>query len=119
MELVILVSSLRKLTNLGIAAFFTNKHAVLRNAKFYQSLDSLGELDWALWQEVDFKRDDNDLAKLDRYQAEALVHQHLPVEHLQCIVCRDASSKQRLEAMATKAAISIPILDRPEFYFHG
>jgi len=86
-EIVIFVSSLRKLAELGHAFVFTDRHAYLWSADFYSDLDDLQHIDWALLRNRDFKRDPDDPEKVERYQAEALVHQHLPVAAMIGAVC--------------------------------
>ncbi|WP_371329131.1 DarT ssDNA thymidine ADP-ribosyltransferase family protein [Collimonas sp. OK607] len=40
----------------------------------------LREIDWPLLQRRDFKRDADDPRKMERYQAEALLYRHLPIQ---------------------------------------
>ena len=93
-EIVIMVSSLRGLADLGVATVFSDRHAYLQTAQFFTSLDDLDKIDWGILQRRDFKRDVDDPEKTDRYQAEALVHRHLPVEHLAGIVCLSEKKKE-------------------------
>jgi hypothetical protein len=76
-EIVFLVSSLRKLVN-STPFLFTDRHAYLRYACYYNNLDDLSKIDWRILQNKDFRRDRENPEKTDRYQAEALVHKHLP-----------------------------------------
>jgi hypothetical protein len=73
-DIVILVSSLRHLVKKDIPFVFTDRHAYLRTAQFSNDLGDLDRIIWPSLQERDFKRDDTD--KVDKYQAEALVHKH-------------------------------------------
>ncbi|WP_425514486.1 DarT ssDNA thymidine ADP-ribosyltransferase family protein [Collimonas antrihumi] len=47
---------------------------------YYSDLAQLREIDWPLLQRRDFKRDADDPRKMERYQAEALVYQYLPIQ---------------------------------------
>lgn len=58
---------------------FTDSHAYYQWANYYSDLAELAKIDWLLLQRRDLKRDPEDPAKFERYQAEALVHRHLPV----------------------------------------
>lgn len=86
-EIVILVSSLHHIAGLGLPFLFTDCHAYYQWADFYADLADLDKIDWTLLQALDFKRDPEDPAKFERYQAEALIHHHLPVSGLLGIVC--------------------------------
>jgi hypothetical protein len=49
-EIAILVSSLTTFAEAGIAFVFTDRHALLRTAVFFNSLADLRKLDWQHWQ---------------------------------------------------------------------
>jgi hypothetical protein len=98
-EIAILVSSLPKVKELGIPFVFTERHAALEAAEFYDSLDRLDRIDWPRLQNRDFKRDPDDPAKFERYQAEALVHQHVPIAAILGISARGRRSKQKAKAL--------------------
>jgi hypothetical protein len=86
-EIVIMVSSLHRLTEKGVTFLFTDRHAYLVAAQFYSDLARLDQIDWDMLQRRDFKNDPDDPSKKERYQAEALVHKHLPIEALSGFVC--------------------------------
>jgi hypothetical protein len=88
-QIVILVSSLRRVAELGIQFVFTNQHAYPVTAEYFNNLDDLGRVDWPLLQARDFRHDPEDPGKKERYQAEALVHRHLPVAGLLGIGCQN------------------------------
>lgn len=81
-EIMILVSSLHHIARQGLPFLFTDMHAYYAWATYYDDLVHLNKVDWKLLQARDFRRDKNDPAKFERYQAEALVHQHCPVSGL-------------------------------------
>ncbi|MCP5459461.1 MAG: DUF4433 domain-containing protein [Gammaproteobacteria bacterium] len=116
-EIVILVSSLRHVAKLDLPFLFTNSHAYCQWAEYYSDLAHLDKIDWPLLQRRNFKRDPEDLAKFDRYQAEALIHQHLPVGGLLGIVCYTESLKQRLEQEIQARNLNLPVYVRTGWYF--
>jgi hypothetical protein len=81
-DIVILVSSLRTVAAQGGAFVFTDRHAYLQTTQFFNEVGDLRRIDWDLLRRRDFKRDPDDPGKMERYQAEALVHRHLPVNAL-------------------------------------
>ena len=116
-EIVILVASMRSLMAAGVRAVFTDRHAYLRTANFYSSLDDLDKVDWPLLRSRDFRRDPDDPDKFARYEAEALVHRHLPVDQLTGIVCYRENEKRILEQYGRGAGMEIKIVARPGWYF--
>jgi hypothetical protein len=81
-EILIFVSSLFRISELGIPFVFTDQHAYPAMANYYTDLKDLGEVDWDLLNRKDFKHDPDDPAKKERYQAEALIWKHVPLEAL-------------------------------------
>jgi hypothetical protein len=78
-EIAILVSSLREIHKQGLQFAFTDRHAYLQTAEFHNNLERLDRIDWPRLQASDFRRDSDDPGKVERYQAEALIHRHLPI----------------------------------------
>lgn len=115
-DLVVLVSSLPLLVSRNIPFVFTDRHAYLVTARFSSDIADLDRIDWDILRRSDFRYDPNDLGKMDRYQAEALVHQRLPVDALTGIICHDAARQVRLEALVRAAGHSMPVVARPDYY---
>ena len=82
-----------------------------------QHLDQLDKVDWPLLQSRDFKRDPDDPAKFERYQAEALIHQHCPVSGLLGIVCYTEKMKMGIEQALASRALNLPVHARTGWYF--
>jgi hypothetical protein len=116
-EIVILVSSLRHVAKMGIEFVFTDQHAYLTMAESFTSLEHLDRIDWPILQNRDFKRDNNDLGKTDRYQAEGLVWKHLPVEGILGICCYTEGVRNGLKERADSLGLSVSIFKRSEWYF--
>ena len=116
-EIVILVSALSNLQVSGVRAIFTDRHAYLQTAEFYSSIVHLSKIDWDILQRRDFKREDGDLDKLERYQAEALAYRWVPLSGLSGIVCHDAVATRRVECWVQQAGVELKTVQRPEWYF--
>jgi hypothetical protein len=114
-EIVIAVSSLHGLRGKGIPFLFTDRHANLTAAQFSSDLTQLSWIDWPSLQRRDFKKDDSD--KFERYQAEALVHKHLPMDAVMGIVCHSDSVASSLKALTAKRSLSVSVAARPGWYF--
>lgn len=118
-DIVILVSSLHKLAEQSVGFVFTDRHAYLRTADdaFSSNVADLGRIDWKILQARDFKRDPNDPGKFERYQAEALVHQHLPVTALAGIVCHGPARETHLRQLVQNMGLDLTVAARPGWYF--
>jgi hypothetical protein len=116
-EIVILVSSLYRVEQLGIPFVFTNAHAYPDWTDYYSDLANLGEIDWSILQRRDFKRDADDPRKMERYQAEALIHHHLPITGLLGIMCYNDAMKERIEQDVAARDLTLSVHARPGWYF--
>ena len=115
-DIVILMSSVHVLQEQGIAYVFTDCHAFMQAAQWSSELQDLDRIDWPLLRSSDFAWDPDDPGKKDRYQAEVLVHRHLPLAAIRGIGCGDASAKQRLEEMMGQAGVRVPVSAEPTWY---
>jgi hypothetical protein len=116
-EIVIVVSSLRLLREKAVPFLFTDRHAYLVAAQFYSDLARLDQIDWDMLQRRDFRNDPDDPSKKERYQAEALVYKHLPIDALSGFVCyNDDVSKTLTDALAERKQ-AIKVVKKPDWYF--
>jgi hypothetical protein len=116
-EIAILLCSLPKLTQDGITFVFTDRHARLATAEFFGEAASLDRIDWKILQNRDFSRDNNDLGKMERYQAELLVHRHLPVDSLLGVACYNTRERDRVDALVKGTNPDLRVVQRPGWYF--
>lgn len=111
-EIVIMETRLRDLADSGFAVVFTDRHAYSPSANFFSSMDDLGKIQWDLLQKSSFAGDYK-----GPYQAEALIHDHLPVRFLSSIVCYGENEKAELEQDVREAHLEIKVDARPDWYF--
>jgi len=116
-EIIILASSLPHLQRQSVPFVYTNSHAYYAWAEFYRDLADLSKIDWPLLQARDFKRDPDDPAKFERYQAEALVHRHCPVSGLLGMICYTDAVKRQCDSLLAARNIHLPVHARTEWYF--
>lgn len=116
-EIVILVSSLRNVHAMGLPLVFTDRHAYPQLARYFDDLANLQEIDWALLQHRDFKRDADDPEKVERYQAEALVHRHMPIAALHGVVCYNSAIRSKIEGDVADRGLTLDIRSIPSWYF--
>jgi hypothetical protein len=96
---------------------FTDRHAYLLPCVYFRDVKDLERVDWKILQARDFKRDAADPAKFERYQAEVLVHRHMPVSALHGIVCHSAAARLRIEKEASALSVDVEVNSRPDFFF--
>lgn len=113
-DIVILVSSLRRLKEKKIEFVFSDRHAYLKTARFSNDLDDLDWIIWSVLQVRDFKRDDSD--KFEKYQAEALVYQHAPIDALFGIVCYDDETRDHVEQSANKYGTEVKVISKRSWF---
>ena len=116
-EIVILVSSLRKMAELSHAFVFSDRHAYLLSANFYSDLADLVNINWGILQQRDFERNPDDPEKIERYQAEALIHQMVPTGALLGVVCYTNAVKSTLDHIATECGLELQTAKRTGWYF--
>lgn len=114
-EIVIFVSSLFHLKAQNIPFIYADRHAYLRLAQFSDDLGDLGMIDWISLQHRNFRKDDVD--RFEKYQAEALVHRHLPVAGLLGIVSYDDVTLNFVNAEVERAGHTIKTVARRGWYF--
>lgn len=115
-DILILVSSLRRIAEQGLTWLFTDTHANNSVVNYFHRLEDLPQLDWQILQARDFKRDPDDPGKFGRYQAEALVHQHCPLQGLSGIVCFDEDGKMQAQQAVDAAGASLQVIKQPSWY---
>lgn len=116
-EIVMLVSSVHRLRELGLPFIYTNQHAYSVDTEFYDGSDDLSQIDWGLLQRRDFKTDDADPGKQLRYQAEALVHRHVPLEAVLGIACYNDTVTHSIETLLEERGAKITARTVPSWYF--
>jgi hypothetical protein len=106
-DLFFIVANLSDLTARSIRWVFSDRHAKLDYANFSGNLTDLVHLDWACLQARDYKRDVDKPEKFERYQAEALIHKHLPLDAFSGLICHSPETKEKLELIL--AARNVPL----------
>jgi len=116
-EILILVSSLPRLVDHEVPFVFADRHAWFAAARFSSDLDKLDRIDWSILQRKDFRRDNDDPGKTERYQAEALVHRRVPISALSGIACYNDSVVEDINALCGELGVEVAVRSRPAWYF--
>lgn len=113
-DIAILVSSLPRLQEQNKSFVFSDRHAYLKTAQFSNNLADLDRIIWPVLQVRDFKRDDSD--KFEKYQAEALVHWHVPVSALIGIACYDTETRDQIQQLAAEHGVAVQIVAQRSWF---
>lgn len=117
-DIVVLVSSLHELKRHKVPYVFTDRHAKLQTAMFYNDDVNLRDaVDFDMLQQRDFKRDPEQPDKVERYQAEALAYQHVPVGAILGIGCYTSAIRNQLETTCVDLGVKVKVVHRTEWYF--
>jgi len=100
----------------GTDICFTDRHAYLAGAEFYNNTDRLDQIDWQILQNRDFKRDNDDPGKFERYQAEALIYDHMPLEAFIGVVCYTDKVRDELMQQASENGVELKIITQKGWY---
>lgn len=116
-KIVILVSSLYKITEHKIPFVFTDQHAYPLMAKYYKDLEDLDKVDWDLLNRRDFKHDPDDPGKKERYQAEALIWKCLPIKALLAICSYTTAVDEEIKVELAKRHLKLETTVQRNWYF--
>lgn len=116
-KIAIIVTSLERLQSAGVPFLFTDRHAILSAARFSDDLRNLGWIDWDIIRRSDFQHDINDPGKVERYQAEALIHKSCSFSHVEAIIVSDASTKLDIESKMMRNPSATPVFVSRRHFF--
>ncbi len=117
-EIVVLVSSCQAMSDQGVSMLFTDRHAYMATAAWTSNhADLAGMIDWDILRRHDFAGDDGYPDKMERHQAEALAHWHVPVNALLGIGCVSDVVGSATESQVRAAGLTLKVVVRPEWYF--
>ena len=109
-----LISDLAKLNRF----FFTDGQANTAITKHYTDLDYLGEIDWDSIQKSNFSKSE-DFDRPRRYQAEFLVHGHVPVSSIQSLHVYNEKAAQYVKNELDKLGIiNLQVHITPDYFFN-
>lgn len=115
--LVYLVSSVERLTDLGLPIVITDRNAVLPYAAFFEGTDGLVHVDWELMEAKMWTNTIDEPDRMERRMAECLVHQAVPWEAVEAVCVRSAPRKAAVEATLAATGDASTVRITPDWYF--
>ena len=103
----------------GVRMLYTDRHAYTASAKWRGSWRPVlaNMLDWDILCRHDFARNDAYPDKMERYQAEALAHRHIPPAALLGIGCASPAVSSAIDSQLRAAGLALKVVVRPEVVF--
>ncbi|MBL0138276.1 MAG: DUF4433 domain-containing protein [Bacteroidetes bacterium] len=98
---------------------FTDGHAKNAITEFYNDIANLGEVDWEMVAERQWRNTEDDFDRMRRKQAEFLVRNHVPVNCISCIVVLNVQRKIFVEEIVNRLGLGISVRVNPhnQFYY--
>lgn len=112
-----LVSSVERIQSYGLGFAFSDRHAKLRYAKFYDRLEDLDRLDWPTIRSKSFGRTEDDPDRPARKEAEFLVHRFMPWECIEGIGVFSKKWKDRAEQTLAEYGHSTRVKTMTSWYY--
>ena len=117
-DIIIFVSDLYFLAELRLLFLYTDRHAYLAHAQYFDNIHQLPNvINWTILQQRDFRKDPENPEKSEKYQAETLIHNHVPVGAFKGIICYDNEVRGRVCTQCEQYNVRIPIHATNRWYF--
>lgn len=115
--LIYLVTTAQDIAEAGLPFTFTDGHAIMAFTEFYDSLDDLDKVDWAVMKSKYWHDTTEHPDRRRRRQAEFLVHDRFPVELLRGIVVKNAGRKQEVLEIVRNSSTEVAVQERVSWYY--
>jgi hypothetical protein len=126
-DIVHLVSTAQEIAARGLPFAFSNYHAVLDYAEFFNNLNQLDRVDWPRFFEdpqaggyCKYWKNDSTPAHMLRKetrQAEFLIHRRLPLAAIKGIAVYDDQAATRVSAVLQQSGLVAPVKVLPAWYY--
>jgi len=97
--------------------FFTDGQANAAYSNHYNDLKDLDKIDWESIQQSNFQKSDLDTDRPRRYQAEFLVHSHVPLESIESFLVYNENVAALVNGQLKSAGLNIAVRVAPIYFF--
>lgn len=115
-DIVYIVSSIEALQSACCRFVFTDRHALLAYAQFYNSAQDLNKLNWDIIKTEQWGRQYGQERK-EIKQAECLVYRHVPFNALMGIAVMNDAAERQVNNILLEAGKILPVKIKLNFYF--
>jgi hypothetical protein len=117
-QLVYLMTTVDRLTELRVPLVFTDRNAVLELAEFTTELTRLDDLvDWPLMRAKMWNNTEAQPDRKERRMAECLAHRRVPPEALTRVVAKTPACALQARSMFATVDLQVPVDVAPDWYF--
>jgi hypothetical protein len=119
-KIIYLCTKIPDLINSCPKFFFTDGQANQHITEHFNNINNLNEVDWEVVNGSDFKKTPEDFDKPRRYQAEFLVHQHVPIDCITRIITYDNTTMNSIKSLLLEVGLKITVEVSPKncYYFY-
>ena len=115
-EIVILFSSLHKIKENNLNFIFTDRQAFRDSARFSSNISDLNDyVPWEALRTRSFRREQNEDG-FQRYQAEALVYDTIPLKAFRAFVTFNTSASDKVNSLIQQSTTKVEVVERPKWY---
>lgn len=115
-EIIYLVSSVEKITELQLPFVFTDRHAYVAYLNFYNQYTDLEKINWNIIKDETWYLQYSQIRK-ELKQAEFLIYQRLPVEGILGIVTQNEEIATFVRNEIAMAGLTLQVAIKPEYYY--
>jgi len=117
-DLVYLVTTVERLSELGMLLVFTDRNAALKVADFTEVLAQLDQfLDWSLMDDERWSNTPDDPDRKERRMAECLAYERVPWDAFTSVAAKTEECAQRAKEIIASLGKSTSVDVRPDWYF--
>ena len=115
--LIHLVTRVQLVADRELTFAFTDRHAVLAYAHFYDDLRAIDHVDYGLMRALHWHETDQHPQRKERRQAEFLVHESVPFDLVGAVGVIDEEAKHRAEHHLEPLREAPPVIVKPDWYY--
>jgi hypothetical protein len=117
-EIIYMVSSFQKVTDLQLPYFFTDGHARAKTSEKFTDPVDLVKLDWAAIRAKQWANDDQDLRRKEKKQAELLVKGYVPMEGIEHLAVFSYAAQRKVLDLVRAAGKNLEVkVDPVNLYY--
>lgn len=116
-EIIYLITNAQSIKKANLPFVYTDGHGIMAMSDFYDDLDSLDEIDWAIMNARYWADTVDDPDRKRRRQAEFLIYRILPWPNIDAIVTMNETTKNQVRKNLNNAVYEPPINIKKNWYY--
>lgn len=116
-DIIFFVTHTETIAKARLPFAFTDRHAVVNYAQFYKELDKLNQLDWKTIKLRYWQNTPEDPARKEKKQAEFLIYEKLPWDHIYGIAVKNEDVLSNVQHMLNGLQYQPVVKVKKEWYY--